>query len=229
MRRQLGGQQMLLEMESLMVRPEQFLGIEVNPRAAAIAELVLWIGFLQWHFRSHGDVRPPEPIIHRAHNIECRDAVLAWGRGRAAAGRGRQPRDPLGRAHHQDASGDRPRSARRDRACASLSLHQPAAGRVASDRLRGRQPAVHRHRPYARRAGRGGYTEAIRKAYKTSPPRRTTSCFWWDKAALILARSGRIQRFGLITATACARPFNRRVIEHHLSATPPLSLLFAIP
>ena len=29
-------------------------GIEINPRAAAIAELVLWIGYLQWHFRTKG-------------------------------------------------------------------------------------------------------------------------------------------------------------------------------
>jgi len=32
------------------VDPHQLLGIEINPRAAAIAELVLWIGYLQWHF-----------------------------------------------------------------------------------------------------------------------------------------------------------------------------------
>ncbi len=37
---------MALEMEGVMVTPQQFLGLEVNPRAAAIAELVLWIGFL---------------------------------------------------------------------------------------------------------------------------------------------------------------------------------------
>ena len=77
-RRSLGEGQMLLEMEGSMVRPEQFHGIEVNPWAAAIAELVLWIGFLQWHRRTRGDVRPPEPILRNLHNIECHDAVLAW-------------------------------------------------------------------------------------------------------------------------------------------------------
>jgi hypothetical protein len=35
----------------LTIDPHQFLGIEVNPRAAAIADLVLWSGYLQWHFR----------------------------------------------------------------------------------------------------------------------------------------------------------------------------------
>ncbi len=75
---ELGQGQMTLEMEGVMVTPRQFLGLELNPRAAAIAELVLWIGFLQWHFRTRGQVQPPAPIIKAYHNIECRDAVLAW-------------------------------------------------------------------------------------------------------------------------------------------------------
>ncbi|HPY38995.1 MAG TPA: class I SAM-dependent DNA methyltransferase, partial [Thiolinea sp.] len=75
---QLGFAQTSLEMESVSVNPQQFLGIEVNPRAAKIAEMVLWIGYLQWHFRTHGNVAPPEPILRDFHNIECRDAVLAW-------------------------------------------------------------------------------------------------------------------------------------------------------
>jgi hypothetical protein len=62
----------------LTIDPHQFLGIEVNPRAAAITDLVLWIGYLQWHFRTRGNQPLNEPIIRKFHNIECRDAVLAW-------------------------------------------------------------------------------------------------------------------------------------------------------
>ena len=43
----------------MTVDPHQFLGIEINPRAAAIAELVLWIGYLQWHFRTRGKASRP--------------------------------------------------------------------------------------------------------------------------------------------------------------------------
>jgi hypothetical protein len=32
---------------------------EINPRAAAITELVLWIGYLQWHFRTRGRTMSP--------------------------------------------------------------------------------------------------------------------------------------------------------------------------
>src|SRR5262249_57171412 len=41
-----------LEGPGLSVDPHQLLGIEANPRAAAITELVLWIGYLQWHFHT---------------------------------------------------------------------------------------------------------------------------------------------------------------------------------
>lgn len=59
------------------VDPHQFLGIELNPRAAAIAELVVWIGYLQWHYRTH-DGHPNDPVLRDFRNIECKDAVLSW-------------------------------------------------------------------------------------------------------------------------------------------------------
>lgn len=58
------------ELEGLTVDPHQFLGLEINPRAAKIAEMVLWIGYLQWHFRTYGKVNPPEPVLRDFHNIE---------------------------------------------------------------------------------------------------------------------------------------------------------------
>ena len=73
---QLGDTQGRLETAGLTVDPHQFLGLELNPRAAAIAELVLWIGYLQWHYRTRGNVQPPEPVLRDFKNIECRDAVL---------------------------------------------------------------------------------------------------------------------------------------------------------
>ncbi|MFQ8737830.1 MAG: DNA methyltransferase [Bilophila wadsworthia] len=61
-----------LEGEQITVDPHQFLGLETNPRAAHIAEMVLWIGYLQWHYQTHGNVSPPEPIIKRFKNISTR-------------------------------------------------------------------------------------------------------------------------------------------------------------
>lgn len=74
----LGGQEALVGLEGHTVDPGQLLGVEVNPRAAAIAELVLWIGYLQWHARTRGGA-PSEPILRAFRNIAVGDAVLAHG------------------------------------------------------------------------------------------------------------------------------------------------------
>ncbi len=76
----LGHSQGRLETAGVTVDPHQMLGLESNPRAARITEAVLWIGYLQWHFRTRGNVKPPEPVIKDYKTIEARDAVLAWDR-----------------------------------------------------------------------------------------------------------------------------------------------------
>jgi len=72
------GESFKLEMTEHTVDPHQFLGLEINPRAASIAEMVLWIGYLQWHFRTRGQTMPAEPVLKNFKNIQCRDAVLAY-------------------------------------------------------------------------------------------------------------------------------------------------------
>jgi len=73
-----GDKQVLLDLATITVDPHQFLGLEVNPRAAAVTDLVLWIGYLQWHFRTRGKTLPTEPVLKKFSNIQCRDAVLAY-------------------------------------------------------------------------------------------------------------------------------------------------------
>ena len=62
------------------VDPHQFLGIEVNPRPRPSPTWCLWIGYLQWHFRTRGQQRRRADHQELPDNIECRDAVLAWDR-----------------------------------------------------------------------------------------------------------------------------------------------------
>ena len=47
----------------ITVDPHQFLGIELNPWAANVAELVLWIGYLQWHYRTYSSVTLPQLLL----------------------------------------------------------------------------------------------------------------------------------------------------------------------
>lgn len=78
------GQTESLELEGVAVTPHQMLGIELGARAAAVADLVLWIGYLQWHQRTHGGAQPlPEPILKGYGQVEHRDALLDAGEGRA--------------------------------------------------------------------------------------------------------------------------------------------------
>jgi hypothetical protein len=60
--RQLGGR------AEPKVGPQQFLGLELNPRAAVIAELVLWIGWLRWRMKNDPDAAP-EPVLKQYGNI----------------------------------------------------------------------------------------------------------------------------------------------------------------
>jgi hypothetical protein len=71
------------------VGPRQFLGIELNPRAAAITELVLWIGYLQASLRRRYAVS--EPILDVYGNIQRRDAVLEHDAPVVRGGRERLP------------------------------------------------------------------------------------------------------------------------------------------
>ena len=85
------GEMPTLEGPGLSVDPHQLLGIEANPRAAAITELVLWIGYLQWHFRTRANAKPAEPVLRNFRNIEHRDALLTWQREELVRGPDRQP------------------------------------------------------------------------------------------------------------------------------------------
>ncbi|HME22450.1 MAG TPA: DNA methyltransferase [Acetobacteraceae bacterium] len=65
------------------VGPETMLGIEINPYAAELARVSVWIGHIQWT-RRHGYAAPSDPVLQPLETIECRDAVLTK-EGRPAA------------------------------------------------------------------------------------------------------------------------------------------------
>lgn len=55
--------------------PANVLGIELNPYAAELARVTVWIGEIQWMLK-HGYAIRREPILARLEHIECRDALL---------------------------------------------------------------------------------------------------------------------------------------------------------
>ncbi len=221
------GASLSLETEGLTVDPHQFLGLELNPRAAAIAELVLWIGYLQWHFRTRGSGRPPIPVLRDFRNIECRDAVLAYERMEYVLDERGVPVsrwDGRSLKKHPVTGEDVPDEAARvplERYVGARKAEWPQA-----DIVVGNPPFIGNKR--MRLALGDGYVEALRNAWAAVPDVADFVMYWWDHAAQ-LVREGKLQRFGLITTNSLRQTFNRRVIERHLAASPPLTLAFAIP
>ena len=58
-----------------LVGPWQFHGIEINPYAFALAQMTVWIGYLQWA-RQNGFGWPSEPVLRKMDNFKCMDAIL---------------------------------------------------------------------------------------------------------------------------------------------------------
>jgi type II restriction/modification system DNA methylase subunit YeeA len=57
------------------VGPWQLYGIEINPYAFELAQMSVWIGYLQW-IKQNGFGEPEEPVLRPMDNFECKDAVL---------------------------------------------------------------------------------------------------------------------------------------------------------
>jgi type I restriction-modification system DNA methylase subunit len=221
----LGFVQAGLELEGVTVSPVQFLGLEINPRAAAIADLVLWIGYLQWHMRTHGGAHPKEPVIDRFHSIECRDALM----------------DHLGTVPVLDDSG-RPVT----RWDGTTTKTHPVTGEQVPDEtatvpvVRYKEPRkaqwpkadfIVGNPPFIgastmRQALGDGYVEAVRGTYAELPESIDFVMYWWHLAAEKV-RAGAVRRFGFITTNSLRQTFNRRVLSPHLEAG--LGLAFAIP
>ncbi|MDP2793310.1 MAG: hypothetical protein Q8O25_04380, partial [Sulfurisoma sp.] len=214
-----------LDAEGLTVDPHQFLGLELNPRAAAIAELVLWIGHLQWHFRTRGASLPSEPVLRDFHNIECRDAVLDWDERTPAlddAGQALSRWDGVSRKPHPVTGEQVPDEAAR------VPLWRYANPRQAiwpeAEFIVGNPPFIGTAR--MRDALGDGYTEALRRAWPDVPESADLVMYWWQHAA-DQVRQGRAQQFGLITTNSLRQTFNRRVVQAALDGG--LALAFAIP
>ncbi|MBN2133322.1 MAG: class I SAM-dependent DNA methyltransferase [Sedimentisphaerales bacterium] len=59
-----------------LVGPWQLFGIEINPYAHDLAQMTVWIGWLQW-IRFNGFGSPQEPILRPMKgNFQCRDSIL---------------------------------------------------------------------------------------------------------------------------------------------------------
>lgn len=193
----MGGQQSLA-MAGHTVDPHQFLGLEVNPRAAAIAELVLWIGYLQIHYRSTSE-HPTEPILRAFHNIECRDAVLVW--------------DGYPLPKVVDGVETYPNPRQPDWPMADFIVGNPPF--VGGKDIRSRMGDSYVEALWAAHPKMNDSADFV-------------MYWWDRAATLLTAKGTLLRRFGFVTTNSITQVFQRRVIERHLSDTKPVSILMAI-
>lgn len=216
-----------LRMDITQVNPSQFLGIEINPRAAAIADLVIWIGYLQWHFRRFGDLPPIEPVLREYNNIECRDAVLEYdgkepdvdaeGKVRTRWG-GRMMKSPVTGEDIPDPT---------DQLTIYRYLNPRSAVWQEADYIVSNPPFI--GKLYLLERLTEGYVEALRSVYDNEVPDGADFVmYWWYRAAKLVSHN-KIRCFGFITTNSISQSFNRRVVSKALSSETPISIIFAIP
>ena len=72
-------------------------------------------------------------------------------------------------------------------------------------------------------------TEALWIAHPRINPSADFVMYWWDKAAELLNQKGTVlRRFGFVTTNSITQLFNRKLIDRHLKAAKPASIVFAI-
>ncbi len=221
----LGETQSLLGLEGETVTPQQLLGIELNERAAALAELVLWIGYLQWHIRTRGNKAVAEPVVHDYGNIEHRDAVLAWDDADLAydaSGQLLSRWDGISFKNHPVTGALVPDEAAQVPQWNYIKPRQ--AEWPEADFVVGNPPFIGAS---TMRAALGdGYVQALRGAWPEVPESADFVMHWWSRAAaLVAARS--VRRSGLITTNSLRQTFNRRVVQ--VAYDKGIGLIFAIP
>ena len=192
--------------------PRTFLGLELNPRAARIAEMVLWIGYHQAQQRRYGDdylvegsvLQDFENINPRASRSNptdrCVDAVMAHDGPIIGGGGANYPnarRTPWPEAEF-------------------IVGNPPFIGGADMREELG-----------------GEYLEAL---WALNPDMNNSADFvmyWWDRSADILTqKESKLRRFGFVSTNSITQVFSRRTVAKWLAeANPnraPLSLVFAV-
>jgi hypothetical protein len=216
-----------LKLDIAQVNPSQFLGIEINPRAAAIADLVIWIGYLKWHFKRFGNIAPVEPVLREYKNIECRDAVLAYdGKEPDIDSVTNKPRTRWGgrMMKHPVTGEDVPDPT--DQIPIYRYINPRAAEWQSCDYIISNPPFI--GNALMRERLGDGYAKTIRQVYKDVSETVDYVMYWWYKAAELLC-SGKIKRFGFITTNSIRQVWQRKVIDTQLNKKNPIRLIFVIP
>lgn len=220
-----------MEMQGFRVRPEHFLGLEINKQAVAIAQLVLWIGYFQWQHKTTGKADTGDrPLLPKDRSIFEQDAVLAYDEriprrdpetGEILTiwdGHSTKPHPITGKEVPDESA----------RTVLFDYLNPRRAEWPKADYIVGNPPFLGSKR--MKDALGDGYTQALHKAWRGLVPGAADFVFYWWKKAADLVATGDCIRFGFITTNSLTQSTAREITESFLSDYKnPGHLAFAIP
>ncbi|WP_207632980.1 class I SAM-dependent DNA methyltransferase [Devosia aurantiaca] len=212
----LGEDQSRLMMEGETVSPRQFYGLELNPRAVPIADLVLWIGYLKWQLRTAGPNAISEPVLHAYGTIRQQDAILAYDSKELVRDEDGVPVtrwDGVTYMIHP----------------VSFQKVPDPEARIEIYRYRNPRPAqwpeaefIVANPPFIGnkrmrdRLGTG-YVDAVREAYGDLPGSIDFVLYWWARAAAAVG-AGKARALGFVTTNSVNQSLNRPVLARYIGA-----------
>ncbi|WP_374595149.1 class I SAM-dependent DNA methyltransferase [Sphingosinicella sp.] len=231
----LGENESKLLLDGETVSPRQFFGLELNPRAVPIADLVLWIGFLKWQLKTVDAKDIPEPILNAYGTIRHQDALIAYDSkelARDAQGDLITVWDGITKKLHPITGEAVPdETARRE----TYRYVKPRrADWPNAEFIVGNPPFIGGKDMRAELGD--GYAEACWKVRPDVPGGADFVMHFWDEAARHLtakpagkSAANPLRRFGFITTNSITQTFSRRVVERWMNAKESLSLVYAVP
>jgi len=172
-----------------MVGPSQLYGIEINSYAHDLAQMTVWIGWLQW-IRVNGFGFPADPILRPlSENIRLMDAILSTERGMQSTECG----------------------------VANAECKEPACGEPVEpdwptvDFIVGNPPFL--GDKMMRRELGDTYVDRLRSLYEGRIPGQSDlCCYWFEKARAHIA-AGKCKRAGLLATQGIRGGANREVLK----------------
>lgn len=169
--------------------PANVLGIELNPYAAELARVTVWIGEIQWML-THGYALRRDPILAPLDHIECRDAVLSFSPSPLAGGHLNAP----------------------------LPLRERGGGEGVSEPDWPAADAIVGNPPFLgdkKMRGELGdaYTDALRSQYNGRVSGGADFVTYWFEKARAQIEAGKAQRAGLVGTNSIRGGASRKVLE----------------
>jgi type II restriction/modification system DNA methylase subunit YeeA len=171
----------------LTVNPQQLYGLEINPYAHQLAQITVWIGYIQWRYdNSFAGIQ--KPILSELKQIEKRDAILT---PTLPSPKSDEPQSDLGEGGRRPGGGE------------------PAWPPV--DVIIGNPPFLGGKRMRAELGD--DYVDALFKLYAGRVAHEADLvCYWFEKARAQI-ENGQAKRAGLLATQGIRGGANRRVLE----------------